>query len=224
MDQKLRKIVLSIVVCIVFLLTNKEAFAKSDVKMFNSYTLKYKVNDKFDVFIQPDMRFKDNMGEFYYYHFRSGIVFHALKYLDLGTTYRFLQSKNSADKWLIENRLELDVTPKVTVKGFQLFNRSRFEYRWLESAKDRWRYRNCTKIAYPTSIKNFEFTPYISEEFFYDLRIGKVHLNWVTIGASKKITKNLILGLYYMVESLRVGKINKWNTNHVLGTTITVSF
>ena len=163
-----------------------------DVKMYNFYQLKYKINDKFDVFIQPDMRFNDDIREFYYYHFRNGVTYHALENLDLGATYRFAENKNSAGEWLDEHRLELQATPKVTLGDVKLANRSRFEHRWLQDSKDRWRYRNFSKIAYSAKIGDFEFTPYVSEEIFYDFEIEKLHLNWVAAGIDKKINKNLL--------------------------------
>lgn len=195
-----------------------------DVKMFNFYQIKYKVNDQFDIFVQPDMRFDDDIENYYYYHVRNGVVFHAHDNLDLGTTYRFARNKSSAGAWSNEHRLELDITPKVEVHGFKLSNRGRFEHRWLESAKDRWRYRNLAKIAYPASIGDFDFTPYISEEAFYDFEVDKMILNWATVGADKKITENLTVGLFYRTETARSGSTSEWNTRHVIGTKAMVSF
>jgi hypothetical protein len=135
-----------------------------------------------------------------------------------------VQNKNSANRWLDEHRLELDFTPKVEIGGFKLSNRGRFEHRWLEASDDKWRYRNLSQIAYPTEIGNFGFIPYVSEEFFYDFDMEKVHLNWATIGVDKKITKNLLVGLFYRNEAIRVGTKSEWDTNHVLGTKVVLSY
>jgi len=217
-------IFLTVSIIAIFFSQVKAAFAEDDRKMFNFYQIKYKVNDKLDIFVQPDIRIKDDMKEFNYYHFRNGAIFHAFENLDLGITYRFLRSKNSANKWLTEHRLELEATPKITIEGFKLANRSRFEYRGLEDSRDRWRYRNLSKVAYPTKIGNFEFIPYVSEEFFCDFEIGKIHLNWATLGVDKKITKNLLVGLFYLNEAVRVGTKDEWDTNHILGTKVALSF
>ncbi|MBU1134129.1 MAG: DUF2490 domain-containing protein [Candidatus Omnitrophica bacterium] len=222
----MKKLSIFFIVCIAVLCFSQGSmvFANDDLKMFNFYQITYKINDSFDVFIQPDMRFKDDINNFDYYHIRGGIVYHALKNLDLGSTYRFVQSKNSAGKWLNEYRLELDIAPKITIGRFKLVNRSRFEYRNLPTSTDRWRYRNLSKIAYPVKIGDFEFTPYISEEIFCDFEIGKINLNWITVGVDKKITKNLTLGLFYLNETVRVGTRSEWDTNHVIGTKVMMSF
>lgn len=207
-----------------FFVQPNAVFAGDDLKMFNFYQLKHKINDKCDVFIQPDMRFNDNIGEFNYYHIRTGLAYHAFKNLDLGATHRFLQSKNAAGKWLDENRIELEITPKTTLANFSLSDRSRFEYRSIEQSRDRWRYRNLIKAAYPAKIGKFEFTPYLSNEIFYDMEINKLNLNWATVGADRKISKNLLVGVFYLNELTRVGTKNEWDTNHVIGTKAAVSF
>lgn len=76
-------------------------------------------------------------------------------------------------------------------------------------------YRNIATIAYPAKIGNFEFTTYISDEIYYDFLIKKMPLNWATIGADKKINKNLTVGLYYRNEASRNGVTTKWVTNNI---------
>jgi len=214
----------TVVVVVICLLQSNTVFAKDDVKMYNFFQLKYKVNDSFDAFIQPDTRFNDDIGKFNYYHVRTGVVFHAYKNLDLGSTYRFVESKKAKGNWLNERRLEFDIAPKIVINGFKLVNRSRFEHRRLEVSKDRWRYRNLSKVAYPMEIKGFDCVPYVGEEVFYDFETDKWFLNWATIGVDKKITKNLTLGIFYLNEVARVGLRNEWDTNHFVGTKVAFSF
>ncbi|MBL7071415.1 MAG: DUF2490 domain-containing protein [Candidatus Omnitrophica bacterium] len=218
-----RVFVLLTVFVIVFVLFQANLSLADDVRMFNYYQIKYKINDKFDVFIQPDMRFNDDIRELYYYHIRNGVTFHALENLDLGATYRFLESK-SGSQWPNEHRLELEAMPKITLGDYKLSYRGRFEYRWLQNAADRWRYRSLGKVAYMAEIGDFAFTPYISNEIFYDFEINKLHMNRATLGADKKINENLLLGLFYLNETARAGETDEWNTRHYIGTKIVVSF
>jgi len=210
-------------VTLVFLSQNSVSFADDDIRLFDFFQIKYKIDDRLDIFIQPDIRSRDDIGELYYYHFRNGIVLHAFENLDLGATYRYLDNKNSSGSWKREDRLELDITPKIKRGALKLANRSRFEYRALDDSRDRWRYRNLTKIAHPVKINNFEFTSYVTEEIFYDFEIEKMHLNWATIGADKKMTENLLVGLFYRNEATRVGTRDEWDTNHVIGTKAVLS-
>jgi len=217
-------IILGITLISIALLAVTPSSWADDVKMFNHYTLKHKLNDTFDIFVQPDTRFNDNISRFNYYHVRTGVIMHVDKNLDLGTTYRFLEKKSSSGEWLYENRIELDCTPKMKIEGFNLANRSRFEYRNLEKSKNKWRYRNKSKISHNAAIGNFTFTPYISEEIFYDFDTKQIHLNWAAIGADKKLSSGLSVGLYYLNETTRVGTTSEWDTNHIFGTKVTISF
>jgi len=201
------------------------AFASGDNKYYSEFAFKHKLNDKFDLFFTPELRFNDDMGNFYYYHLRVGSTFHAHKNLDLALAYRFIQNKVNGE-W--DNNdvqyIEMITIPKVKVGGFDISDANKIERRFYESAPDRWVYRNLLTFAYPTKIGNFELTPYISNEIYYDFEIDKINLNWATIGANKKINKYLTVGLYYRDETSRVGSSSKWVTNHILGTNATINF
>ncbi len=201
------------------------AFA-GDNKYYSEFVLKHKINDKFDAFFNPELRLNDDMGNLYYYSLRGGATYHAHKNLDLALATRFLQTKDSNDKWGTDTWYipEMIIIPKVTLKGFNLSDANKFEYRAIENSTDRWVYRNLATAAYPAKIGNFEFTPYVSEEIYYDCLIEKMNLNWATIGANKKINKNLTVGLYYRNEASRRGVTTKWVTNNILGSNITVEF
>ncbi|MFH0771984.1 MAG: DUF2490 domain-containing protein [Candidatus Omnitrophota bacterium] len=197
-----------------------------DGKYYSEFALKHKINDKFEVFFTPEMRLNDDMGNLYYYSLRGGATYHAHKNLDLSLASRFLQTKDSKGDWDTDTYYipEMIIIPKVTVKGFNLSDANKFEYRVIENSTDRWVYRNLATIAYPTKICNFEFTPYISDEIYYDFLIEKMNLNWATVGANKKITKNLTVGLYYRNEAVRTGTTSKWVTNNILGSNVTIDF
>jgi hypothetical protein len=220
------RILLVIFAAVVLLFSGNDCFAGDDVHLVNCYTVKYKINDKFDVFVNPTMRRRDDMSELSHYYFREGVIMHAFENLDLGSTYRFSRAKNNSDAWSSnEHRLELDITPKVKLGDFSLCNRSRFEHRWLASSDNRWRYRNFTKIAYPGGITGFSLIPYASEEFYYDFKVEKINVNWATFGLDKKVTDHLTIGLFYRNETSRVGGAkDEWDATHVLGTKGVLSF
>lgn len=200
------------------------AFA-GDNKYYSEYTLKHKLNDKFDVFFTPELRMKHDMGNPYYYQFRIGSTYHAHKNLDLAVAYRYIQNDVNG-QW--DNNdvqyVEAIITPKTKLGNFELSDANKAERRFIENGRDRWVYRNLVTIAYPAKIGNFEFAPYVSNEVYYDFEIDKVNLNWGTFGVNKKINKHLTLGIYYRIESARVGITSNWITNNILGTNVTVSF
>jgi len=221
--MKLLRAVIVLLITVAFLTPN--VFA-GDTKYYSEYSLKYKVNNLLDIFFTPEMRFRNDMSTLYYYQVRGGMTFHAHKYLDLSGAYRYLQTKNSKNQWNHDDMqyYEMIATPKAKFYGFDLSDANKFEYRVIEHATNRWVYRNLSTIAYPTKIGNFDFTPYVSEEFYYDFEINRINLNWATIGLTKKITKNLNLGVYYRVESVRTGSLDKWTNNSVVGSQVSLNF
>lgn len=202
------------------------AFAVGDNKYYSEFAFKHKVNDKFDVYFTPEVRLKSDMGNPYYYHWRVGTTFHANKHLDLAFAYRYIQTKDSNNQWDTADTqyFEMIAVPKTKLGNFNLSDANKLERRFIKNDRPRWVYRNLATVEYPTKIGNFAFAPYISEEAYYDFEIGKFNLNWVTLGANKKLSKNLSVGLYYRDETARKGKTSHWVTNHILGTNLTVTF
>ena len=201
------------------------AFASGDNKYYSEFTFKHKLNDKFDLFFTPEIRLNEDMGSFYYYQLRLGSAFHTHRNLDLALAYRFIQNKVN-DEWDGNDiqYIEMLFIPKIKLDRFDVSDANKIERRFYESVPDRWMYRNLLLVAYPTKIGNFEFAPYISDEIYYDFEIDKMNLNWVTVGANKKINKYFTVGFYYRDETSRVGISSKWVTNHILGTNVTVVF
>ncbi|MFH1691652.1 MAG: DUF2490 domain-containing protein [Candidatus Omnitrophota bacterium] len=200
-------------------------FAEGDNKYYSEFAFKHKLNDQFDVFFTPEFRYKDDMGNFYYYHMRVGSTFHAHKNLDLALAYRFIQNKADGE-WDNNNiqYIEMIAVPKITLGGFDISDANKIERRYYQNAPNRWVYRNLLRFAYPAKIGGFAFTPYVSNEVYYDFELNKANLDWITLGATKKISDYLTLGVYYRAELSRVGSSNKWVTNQVLGTNVSVNF
>lgn len=223
MKSPLFNLLLALIIAVSFFAS--EAFAGGDNKYYSEFAFKHKLNDKFDLFFTPEFRYNDDMGNLYYYQMRVGSTFHAHKNLDLALAYRFLQNKVAGD-W--DNNdvqyIEMITIPKVSLGGFDISDANKFERRFYENAANRWVYRNLLMFAYPTKIGNFELTPYVSDEIYYDFELSKANLNWATLGANKKINKYLTVGLYYRAETSRVGSSSEWLTNHILGSNVTVSF
>lgn len=201
-------------------------YAGGDSKYYSEYAFKHKFSDRWDIFFTPELRFKNDMKAFYYYQLRSGATLHADKHLDITLAYRYLQTKDSQGQWDNSDGryIELIVIPKTTLAGFKLSDANKIELRSLENARDRWVYRNLATIAYPAKIGDFEFTPYLSNEVYYDFEIEKFNLNWTTLGITKKISQNLSLGMYGRAETTRVGTKSEWDTNFILGTNVGIDF
>lgn len=96
-------------------------------------------------------------------------------------------------------------------------NRSRIELRYFEgNAKDRVRYRNESVWTSVNKITDYELTPFVEEEFFYDLTDNELNTNWLTFGISKFWTKGAKWKLGYRLQSQKFS--GEWQHRHVLVT------
>lgn len=100
-------------------------------------------------------------------------------------------------------------------------NRHRLEWRYFEGdAKDRVRYRNESVWTSATTISPYHLTPFIEQEFFYDLTDSELNINWLTFGISKKWTRNMKWKLGYRLVSQEFN--DEWQHRHTLVTGISI--
>ena len=93
--------------------------------------------------------------------------------------------------------------------------RNRLEYRNIDGHES-WRIREKIKVKRAFCFDGFYVTPYISEEIFYDFRVGDFNQNRVSIGLSTKIISSLEMSVYYLFKSNK--KIGRWAHANILGT------
>lgn len=204
------------------------AQADDDIRMANVLTSRYAINKQIDLFSDGNILFRKNISEFNSTYGRMGLVWHALPYLDTGYSHLMLDSRSitQPNKYAIENRDELFLTPKVQIGNWRISNRILLAYRYWEMATEdgidsRWQARNLTAVAYPIG----KWTPYITEEVFYCFRNQEVCLNWLTFGLDRQITKHITAGVFYQNEQYRKPAAGKeWENNHILGTKVSLAF
>lgn len=96
-------------------------------------------------------------------------------------------------------------------------NRNRIEFRYFEGyAKDRLRYRNESAWTSLNKITAYALTPFIEEEFFYDITDDTLNINWLTFGISKRWMDNAKWKLGYRLQSQKLN--GEWEHRHVLVT------
>jgi hypothetical protein len=78
-----------------------------------------------------------------------------------------------------------------------LSDRNRADFRFISGKPYSWRYRNRLTLERNFSIRNYEFTPYLRGELFYDSRFDKIAKNDFTIGSVFPITKRIEFEIYY---------------------------
>jgi len=170
-----------------------------DTQFWHETTLEIPFNKKTSGIIIGDLRTTDNISDLSDRRIGFALKYKFHKNLEIKPSYVFrVQPRTGPNRY--EHRLRLDITPKKKWKKFSLENRSRFEQRIKTAGRtDNTFYRNRTKIKVP--VKNSDgdtsFTPFASNDTYFDLRKTRVHRNDIVGGISKKIQKHLTTVFFY---------------------------
>jgi Protein of unknown function (DUF2490) len=136
-----------------------------------------------------------------YFTFASGFAYRAAQ--------PFLNRKN------YETRYLASVTATLPIGKYSLSNRNLYEYRFLNSRRNNWDYRNRTQIDREITIRKTKIKPFLFAEFFYDGTRKDWFRGRYAAGVSKKINKKLTLDVYYLRQQdgiSRPGNINAIGT------------
>ena len=129
------------------------------------------------------------------------------------------------DQWREEYRPMLNLYWRGKLWDGQFSNRHRIEWRYFEgNAQDRVRYRNESVWISDHTITDYRLTPFIEEEFFYDLTDSELNINWLTLGISKYWSKDKNGGVKWKLGyRLQSQKFNgEWENRHMLVTGISI--
>jgi hypothetical protein len=136
--------------------------------------------------------------------------------VEVGYRQAFLQLGND---WREEYRPMLGLIWRGKLENGNLTNRHRLEWRYFEgNAKNRQRYRNESVWTSSKTISDYHLTPFIEEEFFYDMTDSELNINWLTFGISKKWSKGIKWKIGYRLQSQKFN--GKWENRHTLVTGI----
>lgn len=185
----------------------------------SDFIIKHKLSDKLALKFNYNMATKEDKRPCYSSYYRLGLAYSPYYWLELTPAYQYGLNKQDAGDWDHENRFLFDVTLKWKAAGLKFQDRNRMEWRFFDIRPDStYRYRNEFKISKPVEFMGMKFTPYISNEIWYDLSGHSAQINWAAAGVSKKIMDNVLLSVFYRLESFKTG--NDWSESNFIGTTI----
>ncbi len=102
--------------------------------------------------------------------------------VEVGYRHAFLKLGND---WRQEYRPMFALYWRGKLGSGKFSNRNQIELRYFGgNAKDRVRYRNESAWTSLNNITDYKLTPFIEEEFFYDLTDSELNINWLTLGIS----------------------------------------
>ena len=142
--------------------------------------------------------------------------------VEVGYRHAFLELSSG---WREEYRPMLSLYWRGKLAEGKISNRHRIEWRYFEgNAKDRVRYRNESVWTSLNTITDYKLTPFIEEEFFYDITNSELNVNWLTFGISKFWSKSKKGGIKWKLGyRLQSQKFNgKWENRHTLVTGISI--
>ena len=124
-------------------------------------------------------------------------------------------------RWRDEYRPLINLRYGVQGENWKGWNRNRIEFRYFDDdSDDRIRYRNETLIVSRSRFTRLEFSPYLSQEFFYEFTDDKYNENWLTVGMEKSLTGRKKLKLGYRWQARKVQ--GDWTSRHLLVTGLSI--
>jgi len=220
--MKYRKLLTAVVITLgIICSTVKFSYAEQDAELWNSVAIKFKLNDKTSLIIEPKFQSRDDASDFYYWESVQGLKYKLHKNVDVGLFYLYADKQSTGGVWTKENRGRAEVTLKETFGSFKISDRNRYEYR-VVGGSEKTRYRNRIQIARPLEFKGHKLTPYVSNEFFYDNKDHAYNQNRATFGINKKINDTLTAGAYFLLQTTRSGG-GDWGQTNVFGTKMSFS-
>lgn len=236
------------ILLLIFLFFCAGSLLAEDLKYFSAFSYRQKAIWGSDYSLTPELRFDENMSRFYYYHWRTGFLFHPFSWLDLGLYYRFVNQRTNGD-WQPENRFEFHFDPKIIFHFVPVLPKIERTTDEAEDSSMVGRVRQgVLRVLEIIMINDFELwnidlekpenthvvyrirpkvawkygfgTVYVSDDLFHSLKYGEVFRNWATIGFVRPLN-GLSLDLYYIYETERAQFLtDNWENAHVLGTRI----
>lgn len=191
---------------------------REDTQSWNEIELSVPLNKKVDLEFYGQLRVGRHLSHLVDERAGFGFSFKPNKYLTIEPGYRYIAAQPVAGKSTRENRLSLEATVSVPIKGFTISDRNLIDRR-LRSSGNTTQYRNRLQVEHPFTVKSTEFKAFIADEVFYD----SVERAWIrnrfSIGVSRKFSERYTGEIYYLRQNdgfSRPGDLN------VIGTTFRV--
>lgn len=147
---------------------------------------------------------------------RYGVTFdfRVNKFLSLMTAALYRKDELVVNRRNYETRLDFGFVASKTWKKITFKDRNMYEHRFRNSRIDTNLYRNRLNISYPIKVKEKEiFSPFISEEGYFDLKTKKWTQNEFFAGITRKLTPKISLDLAYIRNDSSPTNVNGFSTS-----------
>ena len=206
--KKNRIIIAIIILTSGFLSVNaQESIVSSDLEQWTSLGVSKKLNDKWEISLDQEFRFKNDMSQFDIYLADLGIDYKINKHFSVGANYRFYQNKDSENNFATQHRLSGDLKYKQKINRFKLTYRIRIqnkdeEFFLNESDQNIYNLRNKFSVDY--NIRNFKLDPFFDIELYRQIEdVNTTELSKLrsTLGFEYSLKKFGDLQLFYRIDN-----------------------
>lgn len=205
------KIIISIVV---IFLCSASAFSQtvpinSDIQIWNDTSVSFALTkskdkkgkefERFSFSINSILRFGSNVSRPVDERIGVGFNYRINKYLSLAPDILYRAAQPLKGRRDYETRFRFAVVLENKWKNFAITDRNQIEYRLRNSRPDSVRYKNRLRFNYPLiKAKKEIFTPFVSDEPYYDFQVRAWTRNEFFVGGGKKFNNNFSSDIYYL--------------------------
>jgi hypothetical protein len=199
--------ILAIFIIIAYLPSHSQQ--QQDAGIWNTFSIEKRLNKKFSIEINQELRLKENFTRLNLVYTNLGINYRYSRALKFSLIYRLIEKYTDDDYFSFRHRLMLDIGCRHKISKFTLAYRSRFQtevrnFHTSEKGKiPEWYWRNKFELKY--NLKQFD--PYVGTELRYqitDPRNPESDLGWHRIrlfaGIDYSINKRNTFGFYYLMQ------------------------
>ncbi|MCF7973353.1 MAG: DUF2490 domain-containing protein [Phycisphaerae bacterium] len=176
------------------------------------------LQEPWEIEAEETLKWREGFGGLFKHNTNVGLAYSGLGHgLDVAIGFRRLYEKEDDGLWTTEDRPHVNVKISTDIRGMQISNRSRFEYRMLED-HEYWRYRNLIKVKFPSLGTDWHVRPYLAMEPHFDMTRGGFDKNRFYTGLGFDITPRISGTAYYLLE--RRQSDGQWQSLNALGTSL----
>ena len=173
----------------------------SDTQLWTSVYTTVELNNRFDLLLNGQLRFGDDISALTDERFQTGFSYRALSWLTLSPAYSYINNDQAGYTPYTENRIDLSATVHFPVRELRIAIKNTGEWRFRDPQGSSFRLRERLTLEHFIGKKLWGLTGYVSDEVFWDSDQQKWVRNRFYAGLKKNLIPSVKLDLFYMQQS-----------------------
>lgn len=179
---------------------------ENEIQTRTELELVYKPVKKLKLTFMPQLRFDEDFS-LDKYLFEADAEYKALKFLELGATYRFVVNPRDTKDTEYFNRYAFSATAKKEFGRFEPAFRLKYSNYADDDVSDKSFMRYKTSLKY--DIAKCKLTPFIAAELFQKVDGGDLYKMRYSAGVDYKLSKKNFIGISYKLDYFNQEYVNK---------------